>query len=69
MISSVVEHEDDAQTLPDTKYVCLATSPCRFKAEFLYGKKQLATQDFIVLQTEFWLMNYRCSCNGLGRCR
>lgn len=67
MISSVVEHEDDAQTLPDTEYVCLATSPCQFKAKFLLGK-QLVAQDFIMLQTEFWLMNYRYSCSDLERC-
>lgn len=46
MISSVVEHEDDAQTLPDTEYVRLATSPCQFKAKFLLGKKQLVAQDY-----------------------
>lgn len=39
MISSVVEHENDAQTLLDTEYICLATSPCHFKAEFQFGKK------------------------------
>lgn len=54
MISSVVEHGDDAQILPDTEYICLVTFPCQFKAKFLFREKQLVSQDFIMLYTEFW---------------
>lgn len=54
MISSVVEHEDDAQILLDTAYICLVTSPCQLKAKFLPRERQLVAQDFIMLHTEFW---------------
>lgn len=54
MISSVAEHEDNAQILPDTEYICLVTSSCQFKVKFLFREKQLVSQDFITLYTEFW---------------
>lgn len=54
MISSVVEHEDDTQSLPDTEYICIVTSPCQFKAKFLFWEKQLVARDFIMLYTEYW---------------
>lgn len=65
MISSVAEREADAQALSDTAEVCLATSTCPLKAQFLSGKKRFVAEGCSVLQTEFWLMNYCYSCNDL----